>query len=242
MILYDPIDGILRVSESASGSLDVRQKGDELSLNFGFSINEKGKDPKPWAVTVDLASVLARSRDTVVHELGDGTYGLRVRGHKEPMMLLAAIDPRRPCPYLRMELASDEKATLVFDPLTRNEPVDPAAFDVPANANLSKHIPVKPWRSEGLLATARGAQVFMQVVLARLAIDDAQWRAKLDKSWVTRVDWDKVKANDAKLAPVLRELFPLAIAAPSGGGGATTRPAATKPASHSNRPASNLAR
>jgi hypothetical protein len=231
LIIYDPIDGVLRVAEKMSGALTLAVLDGKLNLNFGF----QPLDKQPWAIKFDVPSLLENVRTTAVEDLGGGIYGLRQRT-PSGRLLYAAIDPRRPCPYLRLEMLSGEKGGLFIDPIRRNEPIDPAAFDVPSNAQLGRRMPVKPFPGDGFFGRIRASHAFMQILSARFAVDDPQLRANLGPNEAARIDWAKVKANDAKFAPVLRELFPLATAAPSGGAAP-----ATKPASDSNGPATNRA-
>jgi hypothetical protein len=227
IIIYDPIEGVLRVAENGTASLELKAQDDELHFNFGFD----RKSQKSWLIAIDLASIVRGGQGSAVEDLGSGIYGLRQRGSEEASQLYAIIDPRRTCPYLRVELIRDGKPAITIDPLTRNEPIDQTAFSIPSNQKLAEHIPIEPGMANGILAVARGPQVFAQILLARIAPDDHVLRANLDRNWPIRVDWEKVRKNDARFAPILRELFPLATAAPSGSG------ASTKPAAVSNDPA-----
>jgi len=209
-IFYDPVDGALRVADGKTGELRCQQVEDKLNLKFGFN-----KPEQAWALDVDLVSVLKAERADAI-ELGHGLMGLRQRGRKGGI-LYCVIDPRSPNPYLRAELqAPDGAQAIVLDPILRDAPIDPMAFELPDREALAKTFTVKELDSKNIFGGLGGMQALTRLIMLRVAAGDPEEEKKLEKSLATRVDWKVVRENDQKLGPQVRALFPFATAQPRG--------------------------
>jgi hypothetical protein len=207
MLMYDPGEGALRETKSAP-QFEFVQK-EKLSLNFGWSAD------KPPSVLMDLSSLIRAAVKSSARELGGGRY-LLTQTTRRGNVQESEIDQARAFGFTRVRLVN----AMELYPLRVNEPIDESLLSLPPAEKLQSEFTVLTWPAPIAEANAQGIQAFAQLAVIRMAALNPQEQAKLGQK-LPGVDWEKVRSNDARYAPRLRELFPGAMVA---------EPASTKPA------------
>jgi hypothetical protein len=169
-----------------------------LRLNWAVLTSGNSKS----RTEIDVKSIVDyASHRRSATSLGD-TRHLLV-GHTERGSTLEAwLDLARSVPYARLRARSDDSTVFELERLAVNEPVPAAAFRFP---RFEETLGLKPT----VVTLDKLGELVQRVPVSmatRMGLRSAEMRAKLDAQFSQPLDWERLRARDAAVVPVLKAL------------------------------------
>jgi hypothetical protein len=204
ILAYGPVDGPMLFQ--GDWFVSFRVDGKESALNWGV-LSPGNADAR---IEIDLRIL----RDVVEHHrsaplglkesfspLGEKRFLLTTRSEAGGALDIW-LDLSRSFPSSRLRGSNPKGTGFELARLTANEPVASAAFRFPRFAETFNLTPTT-------VTLDKLGDILQRVMLSmfsRFALSSVEWRSRLDGQLSPPLDWERLRARDAAIAPLLKSL------------------------------------
>lgn len=235
MFVYDPAEAVVQYAENVFSYLAIWCPDDNLRYFFGYYV---GQDD-PSRLLLDIKSIYSgSSMDEEVVRVGEGKYRL-VSGEGPRGYLVSLIDRSREQPFtgLMVTLPGDDEPMLCVDTIVVDGELGDEEFAFPGKERLAEGIDVRAWPDDGGEEVVNAAGSVLRACYIRLAALRPELREAGPRRPgepqvsirargpgapgpeqlpdLTKIDWEKVRANDRKYSKALKAAIPPGFRSPA---------------------------